>query len=459
MEPHVGTYGAECQKKAQQHHQYECSILGILKNSGISVICYMAVRILTKNNPKTVLEWYGLAEKTELEEMSQSLENKVPMDQSNNCLDKTRTLETLGFNEEYRTDHVALFHLVTHSQRREPEEYFHQIVMALYLLEVLKTTSYFDQFKSCASGKSDTKQENGIGGTSLPSRDQRCEESLRENGKKSPDELTPTSISQNEPACLEDIPREVEIKFAVLLLRCLKSLQFNTHETAAWDEESDKDNSVGLGGALYPTLAPIFVSPVFNHSCNPAIVRYFVNDTVVVRAIRTIVPGEVVTENYGPNYSNVPLEERQMRLNDVYWFKCECIACLQNWPAFSEMTNDMMKFRCEFCRTFICKSDENMGILFNCGKCGKSVNVLKAMKAIHETDAKYSQAVQFINSGNFETGLGMIQENLFTLEKFLMPPFREFHMCQEHMRRCYLTLGNRVSKLPAWDPETVKMDD
>lgn len=124
---------------------------------------------------------------------------------------------------------------------------------------------------------------------------------------------------------------------------------------------------------------------------------------------------QVVTENYGPNYSNVPLEERQMRLNDVYWFKCECIACLQNWPAFSEMTNDMMKFRCEFCRTFICKSDENMGILFNCGKCGKSVNVLKAMKAIHETDAKYSQAVQFINSGNFETGLGMIQENLFTL--------------------------------------------
>lgn len=105
-----------------------------------------------QNNPKTVLEWYGLAEKTELEEMSQSLENKVPMDQSNNCLDKTRTLETLGFNEEYRTDHVALFHLVTHSQRREPEEYFHQIVMALYLLEVLKTTSYFDQFKSCASG-------------------------------------------------------------------------------------------------------------------------------------------------------------------------------------------------------------------------------------------------------------------------------------------------------------------
>lgn len=39
---------SECQKKAQQHHQYECSILGILKNSGISVICYMAVRILTK---------------------------------------------------------------------------------------------------------------------------------------------------------------------------------------------------------------------------------------------------------------------------------------------------------------------------------------------------------------------------------------------------------------------------
>ena len=59
-----------------------------------------------------------------------------------------------------------------------------------------------------------------------------------------------------------------EIKFAVLLLRCLKALQFNTHETSGWDTDRKKDNSIGLGGALYPTLA------LFNHSCNPAIVRY-----------------------------------------------------------------------------------------------------------------------------------------------------------------------------------------
>lgn len=74
-----------------------------------------------------------------------------------------------------------------------------------------------------------------------------------------------TSISQNELGSRETLPLEVEIKFAVLLLRYLKCLQFNTHETAGWDR--NKGNSEGVGGGLFPTLA------LFNHSCNPSIVR------------------------------------------------------------------------------------------------------------------------------------------------------------------------------------------
>jgi len=39
----------KCQEHAwKTHHQYECEILGLLSHSGISVICYMALRILTQ---------------------------------------------------------------------------------------------------------------------------------------------------------------------------------------------------------------------------------------------------------------------------------------------------------------------------------------------------------------------------------------------------------------------------
>ena len=88
-----------------------------------------------------MLAWYELAEQSEALEMPKNM----PTAESNNCPDKTRSL---GFNEEYPTDHVALFHLVTHSQQRKTEDSFHQIVMALYLFETLSTTTYFDEFKS-----------------------------------------------------------------------------------------------------------------------------------------------------------------------------------------------------------------------------------------------------------------------------------------------------------------------
>lgn len=98
---------------------------------------------------------------------------------------------------------------------------------------------------------------------------------------------------------------------------------------------------------------------------------------------------------------------------------------------------------------------DKMGILFKCGKCGHSVNILKALKSLHESEAKYNQAVKFINNGQMETGLGMLLENLYMLETYLMPPFREFHMCQEHMRRLVNNLKFSIRKMTgiyiAWD--------
>lgn len=105
------------------------------------------------------------------------------------------------------------------------------------------------------------------------------------------------------------------------LLTLLQLLQFNVHEVSEMELKSpggyDTASSNFVGAALYPTLA------LFNHSCDPGVVRYFCGTTVVVHAAKGIRPGQPVCENYGPCYSNKPRPERQDALLRQYWFRSE----------------------------------------------------------------------------------------------------------------------------------------
>jgi hypothetical protein len=100
-------------------------------------------------DPKVALGWYEIARKSEEDEIARA-SAELSTEKNSNCSAKTNrgTQESLGFNEEYRSDHVSFFHLVTHSQRRRAEDFFHQIVMSLYLYEALKLTSYMERFKT-----------------------------------------------------------------------------------------------------------------------------------------------------------------------------------------------------------------------------------------------------------------------------------------------------------------------
>lgn len=182
---------------------------------------------------------------------------------------------------------------------------------------------------------------------------------------------------------------------------------------------------------------------------------YFINDTVVVRVVRTIRPGEEVTENYGPCFTTTGKSERVRTLKEQFWFDCECIACAEDWPTFEKMSNDGMRFRCENCGSYICRVDENMGLLFKCGRCLGGVNVLKSLKSLQDSETNYKKALQFIEKGDESNGLGILLENIALLERYLMPPLKELHMCQEHVRKCLLNLGNRMSKLEFWEPEKI----
>lgn len=136
-------------------------------------------------------------------------------------------------------------------------------------------------------------------------------------------------------------PAEQSDFVGALVLRNLQFLQFNTHELFELQQSSDRKNSktVFIGGGLYPTLA------LFNHSCEPSVVRYFKGTSVYVHAIKNIQPGMQVSENYGPLYTQSPREERQDQLKDLYWFECTCDPCLSNWPVYDEFKGGILRFR------------------------------------------------------------------------------------------------------------------
>ena len=70
-------------------------------------------------------------------------------------------------------------------------------------------------------------------------------------------------------------------------------------------EEGSK--SVYIGAACYPTLA------MFNHSCDPGIIRFYIEDYVCVQTIKNIKKGEEICENYGPIFFHSPKDDRQVK--------------------------------------------------------------------------------------------------------------------------------------------------
>ena len=66
-----------------------------------------------------------------------------------------------------------------------------------------------------------------------------------------------------------------------------------------------------LSPGIYPTLA------MFNHSCDPSIVRFYVEDVVAVQAIKNIRKGEEICENYGPIFFHSNREDRQVSMDRI----------------------------------------------------------------------------------------------------------------------------------------------
>lgn len=360
-----------CRDADAKVHLRECKLLPILWHSKASVTCFLALRAITQKSFEEIMKL------------------------KDQFVDSGKALNISAKNPYRGNDYMTFYHLVTHEDKRLPEDIFHRAYMAAWLFRLLKTGEYL-----------------------------------------------PESMKTADTA--DSRLSEEELFIAELLLHNLQLLQFNSHEISELVRPKEektlaKAKSIFIGGGVYPTVA------MLNHSCNPGVIRYFIGTTMIVRAARTIRAGEEISENYGPIFTTTPENERKRRLRVQYWFDCNCEACSGHWPLLEELDPTILRFKCETglsCGNVLLVRSDIHEFMIGCAKCGKSTNILKGLKALQDTDALFKIASTNLEEGKNELALKAYLEILKLLDETLALPIRDYHVCQQGVRLCALALGN-----------------
>jgi hypothetical protein len=128
---------------------------------------------------------------------------------------------------------------------------------------------------------------------------------------------------------------DYQIYICSLLLSHLQSLPCNAHEISEfiYHRLSPLTSScIEIGAGIYATLS------LFNHSCNPNVIRNFIGDTVIVRLLSSISSNEMeLMDNYGCLSATMDKTERQTKLNEQYHFQCQCQPCVEQWPNYDQL--------------------------------------------------------------------------------------------------------------------------
>lgn len=288
-------------------------------------------------------------------------------------------------------DYRKIFNLYHHENQRSADEVLQHTIVAYFIVQCLSATGYFDDLPSSSS----SRMKSIIGG---------------------------------------------------LTLRNLQILQFNTHEVFELEHHHQKKGSSKetkfIGGALYPTVA------LFNHSCDPGVVRYFRGHTIHVHAIKNIGAGQVIAENYGPMYTQQDRECRQSTLNSVYRFDCHCAPCTENWPVYERMSTNYIKLRCKGekrCDGTVYVPIDCKDFMVKCNECGQPTNIFTGLKAMEDIDNWMATAERLLGNGETDAALRKYITILAKMQDVCVPPFRDYVLCQQKIKDCLLEYGNRYN--------------
>ncbi|KAL9956585.1 hypothetical protein ACROYT_G038079 [Oculina patagonica] len=284
------------------------------------------------------------------------------------------------------SDYLPIYCLVTHSEDRSISDLFRRTMMAVFLLKTLQGGTFFGK-KLCSQ-----KDLAFIGG---------------------------------------------------LILRHLQSNPCNAHEVS---ELQLNLNSVAtsetseIASGIYATLS------LFNHSCDPTVTRNFYGDTCVVRAIKNIPVGHEISDNYGTLSAVSVKSERHDKLKSQYYFTCQCGACKENFPLYSEIPSTASPvFKCENCRTPLHHVDicKDSGMLAACPQCQRTYNLSEIRATLTDSTDLFQQAMDtLLLKADVEGTLSVFISHLRLLEKIVCRPWKDYNNCQEAIKQCYSIMGN-----------------
>ncbi|XP_060822730.1 SET and MYND domain-containing protein 4-like isoform X2 [Bombus pascuorum] len=409
----VAFCGRECRDVAMaSYHKYECKVLALLIGSGMSVLSMLALRMITQSGLAGCVEICRALSCNEKEQDARpSTQAQAKLSKSAKRRSRRKKLrdsrreqpaeQVSGGTEREKLvegDAVDLrvYDLVTHEKHRTAKDFFERSLMAAFLLKCLQRAGFFE-----------TATRDG------------------------------------------ETPNDREIAVAGLLLRHLQLLQFNAHEvfeTRLGNEHRFRGSRpLYIGVAIYPTVAR------FNHDCYPAVTRYFVGRSIVIRAIRSLRVGDVVAENYGPIFTKRSLEDRRRTLAARYWFRCECTACREDWPRFETLTNDMVRLRCptEGCSELHPRPrDPNRSI--ECSCCGRRINLREPLDRVRECEHLYAEGFAAMEEEQPERASKAFFEAASKFHRVAVPPHKDTHLAEIAASACMADEGNvyRPDSLP-----------
>ncbi|XP_076643026.1 protein-lysine N-methyltransferase SMYD4 [Halictus rubicundus] len=418
----VAFCGRTCRDLATaSYHKYECRILALLIGSGMSALSTLALRMVTQLGPNECENvWRALrarnadgmdedstgkqrfdgpaetepeTERNPCAKLSKSAKRRIRrkmLRDSKYRQDKPNTDTEVAGKDRQRPVDLRAYELVMHENKRTARDFLERSLMAAFLLKCLQTVGFFEI-------------------SSEP-----CRETER-NGST--------------------VPTDPEIAVATLLLKHLQLLQFNAHEvfeTRPGKEHRFRGSKpVYIGVAIYPTVAR------FNHDCYPAVTRYFVGRSIVIRASRSLRVGDTVAENYGPIFTKRSLEERRRTLAGRYWFACECTACRENWPRFETLTNEDARLRCptEGCEKLHRRPREPSNPI-DCSACRRKVDLREPLAALRECELGYERGFAAMEEEQPDKALHAFLAAARTFHRIAVPPHRDTHLAEIAANAC-----------------------
>ncbi|CAG0918856.1 unnamed protein product [Notodromas monacha] len=336
-------------------HRYECPMIANLSEKSLEDGCLLCVRLLTNTGPEALRTLRNTLEQV-----------NMPTWRS------AAFTHTRGSSADWHPHPlVSVFCLPSKAECRGPAVLYKAAINAVYIVKCLRANADF--------------------WAALSSRRRSCSRS-RDNDD---DDDVDDNANNNPPS--DDEEFLARLAFSLVLISACNS--FPVHEVRFGDDSKPPRITRVRLGTIGVGIAP--VCSVLAHSCDPNAVRLFVDDSLVVRALRRVAAGEPVQLAYGMHYYQRDKAARVQSLSSTRHEDCACRACVEEWPTLEEMAGKQLpppRAGCPACAdggaagSGPCSATaEDM----KCERCGQDVSeALTSLKELQDAAAYLSQTLE-----------------------------------------------------------------